>query len=548
MNYRHVGRHWTNGFLMPLACIGLAVAAQGPALADPGDTDLVSVTSDGTQAAGDVDSKDENLAVSADGRFVAFLAQDLLPGNVAGGSHVFLRDRAIGTTEQLTAGLNTLSGGAWSVSLSADARFVVFGAPASFLPGHTAADDDIYVLDRESNRMERIGPRGVEANGNSWRGRVSADGRYVAFESFASNLVVGDLNGERDIFLLDRQSGVIERANVSSTGEQPNGDSFWASVSDDGRYVAFLSFASNLVADDTNGHVDVFVRDRLTGRTQRISVGRDGMESVRDSGGAIIGDGRYVVFQSSAWNIVAGDTNRESDVFLWDRQTGAIERVSVGPGGVQANSYSYGASLSADGRYLMFISNATNLVPDDVNGYPDVFVRDRETGSIERVSVNSRGVPSAGYYRVAMLSRDSKVAAFVTNAPGLVPNDLNASDDVYVHEPGGAPVALARFTIKPDALDFGTQLLGSSTTFGFWLRNKGATAFAIESVQIRGVDRAQFKLTNRCGPTVAAGEGCAIRVTFTPMDAGYKTARVRVVAGGQERIVTVQGASIASGS
>ena len=527
-----------------LAGIVLACGLLDFAHAAPGDTELVSVAAGSAQAAGDVEAKDENLAVSADGRFVAFLAQDLVPGSTTGGSDVFVRDRSTGTTELISVGMSGPSGGSWAVSLSADARYVLFGSAAALVAGDTNRADDLYIRDRESGRTERVGPRDFEPNGNSWRGRISPDARYVAFESFATNLVPADSNGQRDVFLQDRQTGVIERMSVSSSGQQSNGDSYWASVSDDGRYVAFQSSASNLVPGDANGVADVFVRDRLTSQTQRISVGRNGTESVRDSGGTISADGRFVIFLTSAWNIVAGDTNRSPDVFLWDRQSGNIERASVGPNGVQANGPSYSPMLSADGRYLLFLSYATNLVPGDVGGQPDVFVRDRATGLIERASVSSRGVPANAWSNVGVISRDGRVAAFTSDASNLVANDFNATMDVYVHELGGTPAVPYRFTVNPDALDFGARSLFTSTTLGVWVRNKGGTPLPLESVQVRGLDRAEFRLTNRCGASVASGAGCAITVTYTPTSAGDKTARVRIVAGdNQLRIVPLQGST-----
>jgi Tol biopolymer transport system component len=161
---------------------------------------------------------------------------------------------------------------------------------------------------------------GAQGNDDSHFAAISADGRYVAFHSDASNLVAGDTNNARDIFVRDRQMGTTERVSVHSNGAQGNDWSFDPAISDDGRYVAFESRASNLAPGYTNGTVDIFVRDRLMGTTERVSVDSNGTQANYDSYSPdISGDGRYVAFQSLASNLVSGDTNGVSDVFVRDR-------------------------------------------------------------------------------------------------------------------------------------------------------------------------------------------------------------------------------------
>src|SRR5438445_496038 len=207
---------------------------------------------------------------------------------------------------------------------------------------------------------------GTEGNDVSLGSALSADGRFVAFDSAATDLVAGDTNGVSDVFVHDRQTGTTERVSVASDGTQGNDASFYSALSADGRFVAFDSDATNLVAGDTNGTTDVFVHDRQTGTTERVSVASGGgTQGNGKSGGffafpALSADGRFVAFQSDAPNLVAGDTNGTTDVFVHDRQTGTTERVSVASGGSQGNGCSAGPVLSADGRFVAFHRPATN--------------------------------------------------------------------------------------------------------------------------------------------------------------------------------------------
>jgi hypothetical protein len=173
--------------------------------------------------------------------------------------------------------------------------------------------------------------------------------------------------------------GTTERVSVGQGGVQANSLSGYAVLSADGRFVAFVSGASNLVPGDTNDEEDVFVHDRRTGRTERVSLGQRDVQGNRGSfDPALSADGRFVAFVSWASNLVPGDTNDEEDVFVRDRRTGKTERVSLGPNGIQGNGDSggiYTPALSTDGRFVAFDSEASNLVPGDTNNWQDVFVR-----------------------------------------------------------------------------------------------------------------------------------------------------------------------------
>jgi Tol biopolymer transport system component len=329
-----------------------------------------------------------------------------------------------------------------AAAVSADGRYVAFRSLATNLAaGDTNASYDVFVHDHQTAAIERVSldSAGAEGNGDSGRPGISGDGRYVAFRSIASNLVPGDTNGVADVFVHDRQTGATERVSVDSAGLQANGPSGSPgdspSVSADGRYVAFWSDATDLVASDTNGSADVFVRDRQAGTTERVSVGSSGVEGNGDSiDAAISADGRHVAFSSLATNLVAGDLGF-SDVFVHDRLAGTTERVSVSSSGVKGNGPSESPALSADGRWVAFESWAGNLVPGDTSpGFVDIFVHDRQTGTTECVSLDPQGNVVNGDSMSAQVSGDGRYVAFSSLASKLVPGAANGSWNIYVRD------------------------------------------------------------------------------------------------------------------
>jgi Tol biopolymer transport system component len=283
---------------------------------------------------------------------------------------------------------------------------------------------------------------------------VSGDGSVVVFSSEASNLVPGDQNGVPDVFVHVLGTGETSRVSVGASGEA-DGRSEASSVSANGQLVAFRSFAANLVPDDLNGHTDVFVHDSNTGVTERVNVSSTGVEANGAAfRGMLSGDGRFVGFRSRASNLVPGDTNDALDVFVHDRITGKTRRISVAMDGAQAdacgvdertrkNLFMSRPFLSANGRYAAFTSRAANLVAGDRNGMPDVFVRDLVTGRTIRVSVTARGGDANGPSFISGISADGGVVAFQSFASNLVPGDTNRRKDVFVAVPArsgpGAP-------------------------------------------------------------------------------------------------------------
>jgi Tol biopolymer transport system component len=330
------------------------------------------------------------------------------------------------------------NGGSFTPSISANGRYVAFASIAvNLVSGDTNGVQDIFVHDRQTGQTTRVSVAsdGAQANDFSSNPSISADGRYVAFISVANNLVSGDTGVDHDVFVHDRQTGATTLVSVAMDGSEGNGYSEEVSISADGRYVAFRSWADNLVSGDTNNHPDIFVRDRQTGQTTRVSVASDGTQANDFSfEPSISADGRYVAFMSWANNLVSGDTNGDWDIFVHDRQTGATIRVSVATGGGQAAGRSQRPSISADGRYVAFASSASNLVSGDTNNHPDIFVHDRQTGVTMRVSVASDGTQTYVFSFDPSISADGRYVAFGSEADNLVSGDTNGRYDIFVRE------------------------------------------------------------------------------------------------------------------
>jgi Tol biopolymer transport system component len=306
-----------------------------------------------------------------------------------------------------------------------------------------------------------VSTRGALGNSYSQSPVISADGKFVAFNSWSDNLVPHDTNGQPDVFVRDLTRGLTRRVSVDTAGEQADGSyALVSDISKDGRYVLFSSDAGNLVPGDTNAQGDVFLHDRRYGITARISVAADGAELPRGGGGArISADGRYVAFVGLCDCTVPGDTNRRDDVYVRDLKKGTTRLVSVASDGTQGNDLSQVPDISADGRYVAFVSHATNLVPGDTNGTSDVFRHDLKTGETIRVSVGPGGRQSTGArpgspdFVVASMwpaiSKDGRHVAFFSYGDGLV-DGPHAVSDVYVRD-----VRTGTTTVVTAALDGG---------------------------------------------------------------------------------------------
>jgi Ca2+-binding RTX toxin-like protein len=402
----------------------------------------VSFDSAGNQG----NTNSEGASISADGRFVAFqsYASNLVPGDTNNTYDIFVRDRLTNTTTRVSvdsAG-NQGNGSTFTTpSISADGRFVAFSSGASNIgPGDTNSSYDVFVRDTLTNTTTRVSldSAGNQGNGYSYTPSISADGRFVAFESNASNIVPGDTNNTFDIFVRDTLTNTTTRVSVDSAGNQANMGSDSASISADGRFVAFTSGASNIVPGDTNNTSDIFVRDTLTNTTTRVSLDSAGNQgNFRSFTPSISANGRFVAFSTYASNIVPGDTNSSTDIFVRDTLTNTTTRVSLDSAGNQGNSGSSRPSISADGRFVAFNSAASNIVPADTNSSTDIFVRDTLTNTTTNVSVDSAGNPGEGDN--PSISADGRFVAFESNASNIVPGNTNNTLDIFVVETSSTP-------------------------------------------------------------------------------------------------------------
>ena len=327
------------------------------------------------------------------------------------------------TRVSVTNGGAQANGASLGASLSDDGRYVVFVSEATNLvSGDTSTRRDVFVRDRQLGVNERVsvGTGGVEASASSREPSISNDGNIVQFSSNATNLVTGDTNGETDVFVHNRLTNTTTRVSVTTGGAQATGgDSDNGVLSADGRYVVYKSTATNLITTDTNNLSDVYRYDRNTGMTLRLSLTNGGLQSA--GGGSfrpsVNANGQVVAFDSTATNLVTGDSNATADVFVRDLTAGTTTRVSVGPGGAQANDQSFFPSISADGRFVAFSSSATNLVP---NGGPGVYVHDRTTGVTSALVVTTGGLQAVSPPRISGNGRYVCFAVESATLPGEV--------------------------------------------------------------------------------------------------------------------------------
>jgi Tol biopolymer transport system component len=322
------------------------------------------------------------------------------------------------------------------VRVSAHCTAVGFESLASNLvPGDTNGSQDVFVRNRrpKSLVLASSGPHGRQADDSSRIGDLSPDGRVVGFVSGATNLVAGDVNDALDVFVRDLRKHRPELISAAAGGGPANGESLGGSLSWSGELVAFSSEASTIVADDANGGLDVFVRNRTKQKTVRVSVGVQGEESNGDSTTpSISGSGRYIAFESSSTNLVEGDANGSSDVFRYDRASGSTDLVSVTPGGDSANGASFLPDMSTNGRFVSFTSLASDLVEADTVAPIDVYVRDMSTGTTTLVSVSSAGDAGDNASGFATVSNQGAVS-FQSDATNLIGSDTNLTADVFLH-------------------------------------------------------------------------------------------------------------------
>lgn len=403
-------------------------------------TERVSVDSAGLEG----NHISDKPSISADGRFVAFesFATNLVPSDTNITWDVFVHDHQTGQTRRVSVDSVGLQGNAQSygAAISADGRYVGFSSWAdNLVPGNNHYNGNIFVHDTQTGQttMVSVDSAGIEANGDCQEPSLSADGRYVSYSSTATNLVSGDTNGCEDVFVYDSQSGQTTRVSVDTQGGQGNFSSRAASISLDGKHVAFESHASNLVTNDNNVWKDCFLHNMQTGETSLVSVSSSGAQGDAASyDPAVSSNGRFVAFGSYASNLIVADTNNAKDAFVYDSLTAQTSRVSVDSAGAQAyGCFFSGPSISADGRYVAFDTPAS-IAPSDTNFKWDIYVHDRQTGQTTLESRNSSGVVGNEDSFYPAMSSDGSYVALQSRASNLVAGDGNGYPDVFLHKHG----------------------------------------------------------------------------------------------------------------
>jgi Tol biopolymer transport system component len=411
-------------------------------------------------AGGQPDNFSEHVFMSPDGNFVGFesFAGNLVstPLGSAAGENIFVRNRSAATTTLVTvnsADSASADGLSFTPSMTSDGSHVAFGSDAQDLVAKEGDRlNDVFVRDLVGQTTTLVSTHdaslpSLTGNGPSDLGvvsshlnQVSSDGRYVVFTSGADNLVPGDANGQTDVFVADQQTGTLTLASVNTAGTGAgNGGSQRPVISADGRYVVFDSFATDLTSTpDANGGTDVFERDLETGTTTLVSINQNGTAAgAGPSSAAVVSpDGRYIAFESDAPDLTSNaDPHHTWNVFLRDMATGVTTLVSVNTSGAAGNGWSGNFHFTPDGRYVVFQSNASDLVPGDANGWSDVFVRDLVNGTTTLVSVNSAGAgPGNGPSDNPDITPDGRYVVFESGASNLAPNDTNGATDVFVRD------------------------------------------------------------------------------------------------------------------
>lgn len=459
-----------------LILIILSLAVNGQAAVT--DIERVSLGTGGVQGNHDSYflSMSEDASVVAFESFVSNWASDQSDLNFV---DIFARDRTTNTTRKISVG----PGGAISDQrsfdpiVSADGRYVSFISYATNLvPGdtnrHDYVDDglDVFLYDWVTNSLKRVSLTwdGKQIDGNSV-GTITPDAKYVIFTSNGIDVESSPSNAARvnAIYVRDLQTGDIERITKGPGGAYPNGTVVGAVSSYDGRFIVYLSDATNLVTDN-NGFRDVMLYDRQTQQTILVSKPVGGGASNGDSGKATISwDGRYIAFHSEATNLVPNDTNQKLDVFVYDRVTGELEMVSVSSTGAQGNEDSKEPAICDGGRFVSFTSEAANLVSVPHNGERQVYVHDRVTGTTFLATGSDTFMGNGRAHR-STLSADCSTVGFATEASNMIVGDTNGYRDLFV----GDLVIPANLTTSKITATGGFEA-GSVVTYTFTLTNIG---------------------------------------------------------------------------
>lgn len=542
------------GLLLPAGAAQASVA--------PGFTELVSVDSAGVQG----DRESYEPSISADGRYVAFVssAENLVPDDTNGGLDslssgydIFVRDRTTGTTERVSVSSNGREadgdsgflGRMGGPSISADGRYVAFASDATNLvSGDRNGVTDVFVHDRQTGDTTRVSvATGGDETGGGQGPDISADGRYVAFYSFAEDLVPGDANFAEDIFVHDTQTGTTERISQAPDGSDANGgSSFPPHISADGNFVYFSSTASNMVPGiETDGDTDAFLFNRGTGEMTAVTAGEgnpDSFVSIHGMADGMSSNGRYLSFTTKDDQFAGPGTDTNGftdDAWLYDTVTDTYTLVGVNDDEVQGDEFTFGGDVSDDGRYVTLVSRATTFGPN--NNRENVYQRDVEAGTTSLISAASDGTVGNLNSGEPTMTPDGKVTAFHSGSTTFVEPDANGlASDVFVRDMRPAADLALTISDSPDPVTARQQL-----TYTLNVSNQGpasASGIALtgtlpnedvlsvtssEGTCVQGKVKGGISLSCDLG-TLAGGETTTVTVVMVPARDGSLTASASV--------------------
>lgn len=432
-------------------------------------------------------SQTQRPSLSADGTLLVFesATNAFSADNLELRSNIYLHNKSTGTTTLVSKGIGATVANAPSrhARISADGTKIVFASFAdNLVVGDTNGLADIFLYDIATDSIQRVNMVGAtQANGPSSYPSLSADGNHITYTSYASNLVAGDTNGEEDLFWYDVVNDVTERVNVDSVGTEAtyagnwwSARSRWAVMSDDGQKVFFQSAASNLVAGDSNGVTDIFMRDMQAGTTTRISEEPGGGElTLHSQHPSVSGDGNMVVYQEELRN-----GNR---LLMKNLTTGVTSLLVPNTGHTAHTAYFQNPSISSNGEYVTFESFADNLVAGDTNNGWDTFLYHIPTDTISRISQQSNGTESERStwnpeYNPAALSANGRTVAFTSDARDIVPGDAESFFDIFIATLEQATVSFSAATVDVDEDD---------GTITFLLSVSGGTLLTDRSVDVQ---------------------------------------------------------------
>lgn len=420
--------------------LALALAGVSSVCAAQLQISRVTVNSFGEELNGKIDSS-PRVSDSGDVMIRSYATNLVAHEVVAEQYNLFLKHQPTGAIEQINVATDGSPGNAHAMALgmSADGNYVVFSSAATNLVSQTLDyTGQVYLRDRVKNEtiLVSLGTDGRGGDGYSTDADVSDDGNFVVFRSSSTNLTAEPTNTNMSVFLYDRTANTTTLVSKTAAGFEPNGNSLQPQISGNGQMISYVSYATNLDSRDTDTKTDIYAYDRIKDSTELVTVSSDGLGSGNNSSGAMSMsyDGKLIAYHTYASNIFANDYNAQFDIGLRDLNQQTTTRISVTHDASEADKGSSFPSITADGRYIAYRSQATNLVENDTNGYTDGFVLDRQTGALKLASVGYTAELPNDYHvsQIPYLSANGRYFTFDSRASNMVLDDPNTSIDFFL--------------------------------------------------------------------------------------------------------------------